>query len=480
MRPIRIDARQALAAVVTTVIIQMPAFAGLDAQPEGKGSSISGFDSGMRDKTLASWLRTALLENGQKNVREAAFLFNSCFGGGMLDDIDAALGGQVPWVGGAASRHNQYAIGQNSPAENVVLKRPEVFVDAQPMGFWTRALVPLMEERDATVFGAVSGAATADRVASGAKREADIDKALAAAKVDVPFGPAQVLPEDVQFVAKNGGDAMKMDCKDCGKRYVVIWAGNTDRLRAYDDVAGMLDVLRTNWPGDPANVVFKIFYGDGVQKVTGKLAPPNAENRLPAEWGAVPAKRSLLQKYLEQELPAMIGPEDQFFLYVTDHGSWYVRDDQPKQVDPGGAGALLPISIDPETYAAAWFDPGNQATLTLDYLGLAQATSVYLNDHLIGTLPPDTNASPTQPATWTVTVDESDLLLENLLRIEAVSDPFTVTATDFEIGQIGRDPPGVVDEPAGATLVMAAAAIAAGIAQRRRVLPSSRTGSRGA
>lgn len=282
-----------LASLATT-----PASGEVAQQPQGKGSSMSVQGGGsIRDATLAQWIGTALLKDGKRNVREAAFLFNSCFGGGMLDDLGKAMGNQIPWVGGSASRHDQYAIGQNSPAENATLKRPEAFVDDRPMGFWTRALVPLLEPKDATVFGAVRDAAAADEVGRAAQRAVDIDKAMKQAKVAVPFGTATIRPEDVQFQQGNGGDAMKVNCDNCNKRYVVIWAGNTDRLRAFNDVAGMIDVLRTNWGGDPANVEIKVFYGNGRDKVTGPLAPPQAENLLPAEWGARPAERRRLQDY---------------------------------------------------------------------------------------------------------------------------------------------------------------------------------------
>jgi hypothetical protein len=274
-----------------------PCRADLIPQPVNKGSSLASQGGNIHDRELAGWLRKALVRDEKANVREATFLFNSCYGGGMLDDIDAAMGKTVRWTGGAASRHNQYAIGQNSPAENQTLKRPAVFVDDRPMSYWTRALVPTMEARDATVFGALQTAATMDQVAAAAARDPAIDAGLAT-PLEAKFGDVRVRPEEVQSVARNGGDAMKMNCDGCGKRRVVIWAGNTDRMRAFHDVEGMIDVLRTHWPGDPGDVVIKVFYADGRQKVTGPLQPLASENRLPAEWGAAPARAAALQRYL--------------------------------------------------------------------------------------------------------------------------------------------------------------------------------------
>jgi hypothetical protein len=63
-------------------------------------------------------------------------------------------------------------------------------------------------------------------------------------------------------------------------------------MRASNDIEGMIDVLRTHWPGDPADVVIKACSVDGAQRVPGRLPPPADQNRLPPQEGAMPAHPS--------------------------------------------------------------------------------------------------------------------------------------------------------------------------------------------
>lgn len=176
--------------------------------------------------------------------------------------------------------------------------------------------------------------------------------------------------------------------------------------------------------------------------------------------------RASVRPSLRKELPDLIGPDDQFFFYATDHGSWYVEDTQARQVEAGGANAFA-FDLARETYAAAWADDGNVPAVSIDYAGLVEAASVYLNDALLGILPPVSGVLAGGPATAVLPVSESMLLLDNLLRIEPVSAPFTVTNIAFDLGPIGRDMVVGIVEPAPLGLV-AAAGLAMGTARRRR------------
>lgn len=165
--------------------------------------------------------------------------------------------------------------------------------------------------------------------------------------------------------------------------------------------------------------------------------------------------RASVRPSLRKELPDLIGPDDQFFFYATDHGSWYVEDTQARQVQAGTPGEF-DFGLTRETYAAAWADEGNLPAVSIDYAGLAEAASVYLNDVLLGILPPVSGAFTAAPATAVMPVSESMLLLDNLLRIEPASTPFTVTNIAFDLGAIGRDMVVGIAEPAPLGLVAVA------------------------
>ena len=51
------------------------------------------------DNELAGWAADALAPGGVIHARDAAFFFQECSGGGMLDEIRDRLSGSVPWVG---------------------------------------------------------------------------------------------------------------------------------------------------------------------------------------------------------------------------------------------------------------------------------------------------------------------------------------------------------------------------------------------
>ena len=88
----------------------VPAAADLAPQPPKKKSMLIDKDrQGILDNDFATLAKNLLITNGKSNARDAKFLFQQCFGGGMLDDIQRALGTVVKWVGGSASRFDEQA-----------------------------------------------------------------------------------------------------------------------------------------------------------------------------------------------------------------------------------------------------------------------------------------------------------------------------------------------------------------------------------
>jgi len=89
-------------------------------QPPGEHSTIvvsdgQGGTTSVRDDELADMIKTAIQNSGNTPSSVKVF-FNSCYGGGMLDDIADALGPPnfdpaIPFVGASASSADQPAFG---------------------------------------------------------------------------------------------------------------------------------------------------------------------------------------------------------------------------------------------------------------------------------------------------------------------------------------------------------------------------------
>src|SRR5262245_51184797 len=125
----------ATAVALAALLVAPPAArADLEAQPACEHSKLiahSGLD--IRDDEFAELLKKILLKNGTNStVRDAKFLFQECYGGGMIDDIQACLSNKVKWVAGSAAKHNEWAWGY----------------DDERGGTWTDALKPELAKKD--------------------------------------------------------------------------------------------------------------------------------------------------------------------------------------------------------------------------------------------------------------------------------------------------------------------------------------------
>src|SRR5512135_2864172 len=87
---------------VGAVLLCAEASAVLDTQRLSKHSALVAVDgSRIEDYEFAGWAEDAMLgAAGKADVRDAAFLFQQGFGGGMLDDLATALNAHgIAWVG---------------------------------------------------------------------------------------------------------------------------------------------------------------------------------------------------------------------------------------------------------------------------------------------------------------------------------------------------------------------------------------------
>src|SRR5262249_43448703 len=88
----------------------------LEPEPGGVGATLNATDGPILDEEFASWIAEALTKlvgtTRISNVKDAKFLFQECFGGGMLYKVKQTLDAYgISYAGGSASAFNQPSSG---------------------------------------------------------------------------------------------------------------------------------------------------------------------------------------------------------------------------------------------------------------------------------------------------------------------------------------------------------------------------------
>ncbi|MHB9072736.1 MAG: hypothetical protein ACYC6G_04345 [Desulfobaccales bacterium] len=355
-----------------------PAWAQLDLQPADKHSTLPDKNlSYIRDDDFAKLMQDNLIKSGVSLVKDAQFLFQECYGGGMLDDLKAAFGTTLRWVGGSASRYDQTSGGQISTVEKA--KEPSVdsiYVANPPQDYWTKALVPQLGVFQ-TLLQSLNNARDNDKI-----------------------GVKGVIGrfENGQSIAANGGENLLLNDAQVTSHYAILWAGYADHLRHFTDIDTLRQALQTAWQG--TNYQINILYGDGLHETTKGQYDTTA---LPASWnqGRVATKEGTFAN-LKAAMAAVsqnLGSDANFFFFASNHGGGLTDvKTTTNTVTPGNhlaetftltQGELLGMSLEQQTLGQ-----GNPDTpiLTIDYDnpdgGLINAL-VSLNGHLLGSLDPE-------------------------------------------------------------------------------------------
>jgi len=203
-------------------------------QGAGQHSTIMTSNGKLRDDQLADMIKDAINNSGKTPTSVKVF-FNSCYGGGMLDDIANMLKDDfepdIPFVGASASASNEVAWGpKNSVASTT-----------GGGSYWTDSLA-----------GAMAGANPGDNV-SGTIGTANANDP---AKAGGPVGsnlPPKGKPETPQNTTANGGAAVNW-----GPGEGVVFSGGNNRVRHDNNVDKMegafLDMFGQCYSSaDPAN-----------------------------------------------------------------------------------------------------------------------------------------------------------------------------------------------------------------------------------
>lgn len=366
-----------LLALATASGLPNPARAQLDLQPADKHSTLTDTNlSPIRDDDFAKLMQDNLVKDGASLVKDAQFLFQQCYGGGMLDDLQKAFGTTLIWVGGSASRYDQTSGGQISTVEKA--KEPTVdsiYVANPPQDYWTKALVPQLSMSQ-TLLQSINNARDNDKI-----------------------GVKGVIGrfENGQSIAANGGENLLLNDARVTSHYAILWAGYADHLRHFTDIDNLRLALQTAWQG--TNYQINILYGDGLHE-TAKGQYDTVT--LPVSWNqgqvSTQAGTTANLKAAMANIAPNLGADAEFFFFASDHGGELtsVKSNTPlvaplnhmlesftltqgellgMQLEEKGPGGLNPFS----------------PVLTIDYDNPDGGINalVSLNGHLLGSLDPE-------------------------------------------------------------------------------------------
>jgi hypothetical protein len=399
-----------LLAVLTALLFSVLTAAAYDEQPANQHSTLIDRDgrNAIRDNEFAQWMRDLLLRNGQRNAHNATFLFQQCFSGGMLDDLVRELGGRVPWVGGAAARHDLPAFGE-----------PPRGRDRRPEGYWSEELLDLLQARNRTVLDALRNAGRNDPLR----------------RIEHP-----------QHVQRGGGDQIRIDKgREVQSRHAILWAGQAgpgmvDAQMHVNMINRMRRLLVDRWGRpDGRNTTISVLFGNGQRLPNGTPLPNN--------WNAQPATRENLQaaiNALNDGNPANgeMNPNEQFVFYSADHGGHQVDRPGPRRVG-SNTNHRDTIEVPTGVQTGMLTQTDNEPTLTVEYTGVTVpgAVPVSWNGNLLGYLEPHSSQ-------MMFPIPEDMIALNNDVEVmNHTLSEITVERLLFDSGSIGLNLM-VIPEPA--------------------------------
>jgi hypothetical protein len=345
------------------------------------------------------------MSGGVSKARDASFLFQECYGGGMLDDIRGVMGNTVRWLGASASTATELSYGSEHP----------------PIGnTWTYALNPALQPAvDQPLLAAVATAAANDPARS------------------------YPTPETGQWMHGNGGETIRLQDRCAIRHYAILWAGYTSanttwwplppridyNLRHYFDIQRIRDSLIANWSAAGGLYDITILYGDGIHRGDGQALPP--------EWHAQAATRDALAAAITR-VGSLISAADQFVFYASDHGSLSHDLQNGPQSLPGNGGQLVTrFSIAADELQTLANQPTNGQAITVSYDGPLDSdasVAVRVNDRTLGYL---------VRAGTTVDLNVPNALLStsNEVRLQSLnSQAIAITGLSFWDGPIESVP----------------------------------------
>jgi hypothetical protein len=350
----------------------------------------------IRDDDFAGLIKGLLIKNGKSNALDAKFFFQECFGGGMLNDLKGALGDEVKWVGGSASRADEVSWGQEG---------------SKPGDFWTMVLTPQLSNSKQTVAQAITNAIKNDQAGPGNKGG---------------ISP----PEHGVLVTANGGGDIKLKDPAAKSYHAILWAGLTNGARFANDIRNMQNVLQTAWKG--ANFTITTLFGNG------------------STLGTIAATRDNLVKTLAA-LAKVMNPNEEFVFYASDHGDSEKTKTGPVRV-PAKKNDVESFTLANGELFGILHSPNSLPELTVSYSALTAPSPVDFNGTQLGLLNPGLSSI-------TFDVPKGLIGLDNTVTILNNGDTdFTINMKNFTTGPVGTimipEPPTLVMTGLGIGLVL--------------------------
>lgn len=263
----------------------------------GEHSTLTTKDGHIRDDELADYICSQIPKvGGVPQVHDVKIMFNSCYGGGMIDDIARVFGpggacAGVPWVASSASQPDRVAYG---PPDDAVNANPSENLGS----FWSNALK-----------GAI-------------KAGGNVQSSFEKARNEDKLGPNGSKKENPVIASGNGGSAINWD--SATNHRAVVFGGKNNRLRHDNNIENISGALQG-------------LFGSSLQYIG-------------FGWGdASTGTKSYLQGIISAAASGL-DSNTQLVLYFDDHGDTEFDFDEfmnwqmPMTIDPSKP-TIIPFSL---------------------------------------------------------------------------------------------------------------------------------------
>ncbi len=206
----------------------------------GDHSTVATTDGSIRDDELIDFICAQILQNGGK-VKDVKLMVNSCYGGGLLDDMERAFGPNglcegIPWVGGSASAPDTTARGWSD--ETV-----DMFPALNLGSIWTNGLTAAPGSNVGNAAGSMHGGSSSNNVILDLENAGKLDLAG-------PNGSGKEVP---QIASGNGGDGIMWRMANAKHEAVVFGGLQTDK-RHTNNIENVKKALEDTWGDAPTNI----------------------------------------------------------------------------------------------------------------------------------------------------------------------------------------------------------------------------------
>ena len=306
--PLGVGSKCLILAIAMLFVCTLGVSAEFNRQPATWSSSLC-TSSGLNvyDWQLANMISMHIAQPGFANM---VFVFGECYGGGMLDELQADLAGKGDVALASASRHDEmawYVTAAMLAASRVYWNRLGYVA---PIGFYIKEMVNEMARtgRSAvSVERAAQIATGADPVRQGGRNP-----------LGRPWGdyrPGVPIVEHPQWVEIGNGGDIKLGFKTNGEpaasRHAILFAGNANTMADWGDLEAINQALVTNHRFPAENVHILAGGGPGSRRPDGSAVPGYVDGAgtRDALWEAI--------RTVGQQMNA----NEQFVFFGLDHGN---------------------------------------------------------------------------------------------------------------------------------------------------------------